>query len=148
MAVKLKLNNDDTESDFFEHSRLLGIVAPVKDYVFSWHANRQIGSRLRLNSSLEIQLRKKNRDYFFQVYDYRIAINNTFHYLYNNQHDGEFLLPEFKHLDFLWLIKTDGQDVDDDEFSVLQKLLKSLSFVQLVTEITSAQLKNPQHLIL
>ncbi|HRD43395.1 MAG TPA: IPExxxVDY family protein, partial [Ferruginibacter sp.] len=147
MAIKLKLNNDDAAFTFFEHTRLLGIVAPVKDYVFSWHANQQLGINLRRNNLLEIQLRKKKRDYFFSVFEYSVSLTNTFHYLYNNQYDGEYLLPEFKHLDFLWLVKTEGQDVDDGEFFVLQKLLKTLPFVQLVSEMTEDKIKNKQHLI-
>ena len=145
--MKLKLNNDDATTHFFEHTRLLGIVAPVKDYIFSWHANQQLGINLRLNNLLEIQLRKKNRDYFFSIFEYPFFVNNTFHYLYNNQYDGEYLLPEFKHLDFLWLVKTEGQDVDEGEFSILQKTLKTIPFVQLVTEMTGDKIKNREHLI-
>lgn len=63
--MKLKLNNDDATTHFFEHARLLGIVAPVKDYIFSWHANQQLGINLRLNNLLEIQLRKKTEIIFF-----------------------------------------------------------------------------------
>lgn len=125
----------------------MGIVAPVKDYIFSWHANQQLGISLRLNNLLEIQLRKKNRDYFFSIFEYPVFVNNTFHYLYNNQYDGEYLLPEFKHLDFLWLVKTEGQDVDEGEFSILQKTLKTIPFVQLVTEMTGDKIKNREHLI-
>lgn len=125
----------------------MGIVAPVKDYIFSWHANQQLGINLRLNNLLEIQLRKKNRDYFFSIFEYPVFVNNTFHYLYNNQYDGEYLLPEFKHLDFLWLVKTEGQDVDEGEFSILQKTLKTIPFVQLVTEMTGDKIKNREHLI-
>ena len=39
------------------------------------------------------------------------------HYLYNNEDDGEYLLPEFKHLDFLWLIKDDIMHDDDVRFA-------------------------------
>ena len=129
--MKLKLNNDDATTHFFEHARLLGIVAPVKDYIFSWHANQQLGINLRLNNLLEIQLRKKNRDYFFSIFEYPVFVNNTFHYLYNNQYDGEYLL----------------QDVDEGEFSILQKTLKTIPFVQLVTEMTGDKIKNREHLI-
>ena len=144
--MKLKLNNDDATTHFFEHTRLLGIVAPVKDYIFSWHANQQLGISLRLNNLLEIQLRKKNRDYFFSIFEYPVFVNNTFHYLYNNQYDGEYLLPEFKHLDFLWLAK--GEEMENDELSALQQSLKLLPGVPLVNEMTHEKIKNKQHLIL
>ncbi len=68
------------------------------------------------------------------------------HYLYNNQYDGEFLLPEFKHLDFLWLAK--GEEMRNEESQALQQSLKLLPFVQLVNEMTNEKIKNKQHLIL
>ena len=68
------------------------------------------------------------------------------HYLYNNHNDGEFLLPEFKHLDFLWLAK--GEEMENDELSALQQSLKLLPGVQLVNEMTHEKIKNKQHLIL
>ena len=61
----------------------------------------------RINHEMEIQLKKKKRDYFFSVFEYREPTGSLSHYLYNNQFDGEYLLPEFKHLDFLWLMKGD-----------------------------------------
>jgi hypothetical protein len=67
------------------------------------------------------------------------------HYLYNNQFDGEYLLPEFKHLDFLWLIK--GETVSAEELKSLMQSIKSLPGVQLVNEMTNEKIKHKQHLI-
>ena len=67
------------------------------------------------------------------------------HYLYNNQFDGEYLLPEFKHLDFLWLIK--GDFMAAEELKDLIQSIKSLPGVQLVNELSHEKIKNKQHLI-
>jgi hypothetical protein len=67
------------------------------------------------------------------------------HYLYNNQYDGEYLLPEFKHLDFLWL--TMGEEIEKEELNHLQQSIKLLPSVQLVNEMTNEKIKNKQHLI-
>ena len=67
------------------------------------------------------------------------------HYLYNNQFDGEYLLPEFKHLDFLWLIK--GEDVGKEDLLSLMQAIRSLPGVQLVNEMTNEKIKHKQHLI-
>jgi hypothetical protein len=67
------------------------------------------------------------------------------HYLYNNQFDGEYLLPEFKHLDFLWLIK--GDILPAEELKALMQSIRSLPGVQLVNEMTNEKIKNKQHLI-
>jgi len=144
--MKLKIDNEAIAASFFEDSILLGIVAPVNDYRFSWQLNQVLGFNFRLKNELEIQLRKKNRKYFFSVYEYCLPSSTIVHYLYNNQHDGEYLLPEFKHLDFLWLIK--GYDTPVDEQLIILPCIKGLSCVQLVTEMTNEKIKNKQHLVL
>ena len=143
--MKLKIDNDALAEEFFEDSRLLGIVAPVKDYQFSWQLNQVLGFNFRINNGLEIKLTKKNRTYFFSVYEYQVPVVSLCHYLYNNQFDGEYLLPEFKHLDFLWMIK--GDTVDEGEIGYLVNAIKNIPGVQLVTEMTSEKIKNKQHLI-
>ena len=144
--MKLKIDNETLIEEISDTTRLLGIVAPVKDYVFSWHANQSLGFNLRINHGLEIQLRKKERNYFFFFFEYKVPGTNLVHYLYNNQDDGEFLLPEFKHLDFLWLVK--GEEISQEELAALQKAVKLLPGVQLVNEMTNEKIKNKQHLIL
>ena len=144
-SQKLKIDNEALAEEFFEDSLLLGIVAPFKDYQFSWLLNRSLGFNFRINNDIEIQLTKKQRKYFFSIYEYAIPNINLAHYLYNNQHDGEYLLPEFKHLDFLWLIK--GDPVAAEDLNVLLLSIRALPGVQLVTEMTSEKIKHKQHLI-
>ncbi len=131
--------------EFFELTHLFGIVAPVKDYLFTWHINKKLGYHFRTNNSLEIQLKKKERNYFFSIYEYHVPGCCLSHYLYNNHYDGEYLLPEFKHLDFLWLTK--GEEIEKEELTVIQQSIKLLPTVQLVTEMTNEKIKNKQHLI-
>ncbi len=143
--MKLKIDNETLAREFFEDSVLLGIVAPVKDYQLSWHLNQLLGFDFRINHDVEIQLNRKNRTYFFSIYEYKVPSVTVTHYLYNNQFDGEYLLPEFKHLDFLWLIK--GEPVTKEEQHNLMQSIKSLQGVQLVIEMTNEKIKNKQHLI-
>jgi hypothetical protein len=139
------LNLDELANDFFEDALLLGIVAPMKDYQLCWHLNQQLRFNFRLNNEIEIQLSKKGRQYFFAVYEYKEPNGSNCHYLYNNQFDGEYLLPEFKHLDFLWMIKGDDQArINLSEFS---NLLRSINGVQLVTEVNADKIRNKAHLI-
>src|SRR5687767_2390872 len=98
-GTKLLLDTQELTNDFFEETRLLGIMAPVKDYQFCWHLNATMSMDFRINNDIEIQLKKKKRNYFFAVYEYCEPAGSLSHYLYNNQFDGEYLLPEFKHLD-------------------------------------------------
>jgi hypothetical protein len=144
--MKLKLDVEDMIEEFFENSRLLGIVAPLKDYTLIWNINQLLGYRFTLNHSLELQFKKRNRNYFFSIYEYKLPSSDMVHYLYNNQNDGEYLLPEFKHLDFLWLAK--GEEINNFELQKLQQSIKFLPSVQLVTEMTNEKIKNKQSLIL
>ena len=144
--MKLKIDNETLAQEFFEDAILLGIVAPIKDYQFSWKLNQLLGFNFRVNNDIEIQLKKKQRKYFFSIYEYQVPSTSLTHYLYNNQFDGEYLLPEFKHLDFLWLIK--GDVVQAEDLKILVQAIKSLAGVQLINELTNEKIKNKQHLIL
>src|ERR1700749_4168613 len=143
--MKLKIDNDALIEEFFEGTHLLGIVAPIKDYQFSWQLNQILGFKFRLNTDIEIQLAKKQRTYFFSIYEYPVPASSLKHYLYNNQFDGEYLLPEFKHLDFLWLLK--GDVVADEKLAHLMSCIRSVSGVQLVMELVHDKIRNKGHLI-
>jgi hypothetical protein len=142
--MKLKLDNDAITDSFFCDTHLLGIIAPIRDYQFAWQLNNHLGFSFRLNTDIDKQLRKKSRQYFFSVYQHT---ENNFlsYYLYHNHCDGEYLLPEFKHMDFLWLLK--GDDVDLDALSQVVNCVKSLPCVQMVAELTNEKIRNKQHLV-
>jgi hypothetical protein len=143
--MKFKLDLGDLTDDFFEDTRLIGIVAPIKDYQFCWNLNQLMRFDFRLNNDIEIQLFKKNRQYFFEIFEYHEPNRTLIHYLYNNQFDGEYLLPEFKHLDFLWLLK--GDAVEAEYLQELLSNIKSINGVQLAQELTNEKIKNKGHLI-
>jgi hypothetical protein len=143
--MKLKLNIEDMTGEFFEETRLLGLVAPVKDYQFCWQLNNRLRFDFRINNEIEIQLTRRQRKYFFGVYEYQESGTSLQHFLYNNQFDGEYLLPEFKHLDFLWLLK--GDVVGDQKLQDLLGSIRTVPGVQLVMELVQEKIKNKGHLI-
>jgi hypothetical protein len=142
---KLILDTQDITDGFFEDTRLLGIMAPMKDYQFCWQLNNMLDIDFRVNNDIEIQLKKKNRNYFFSLFEYREPATSLEHYIYNNQFDGEYLLPEFKHLDFLWLMK--GDLVTNEMLQRQTEGIRSINGVQLVVELTNEKIKNKEHLI-
>ncbi|WP_336514773.1 IPExxxVDY family protein [Pollutibacter soli] len=143
--MKLRIDNSLMFDEFFEGTRLLGIVAPVKGYQFCWQLNQILQVDFRINHDLEIQLDKKNRKYFFSIYDYNVPNSALTYFLYHNQFDGEYLLPEFKHLDYLWLAK--GDWVGDEELNLLQQSIRTIPSVQLVMELTNDKIRNKGHLV-
>ena len=46
---KLVLDNSALTEAFFDGTRLLGIMAPIKDYQFFWHLKNSIGLDFRIN---------------------------------------------------------------------------------------------------
>jgi hypothetical protein len=143
--MKIKMDNSLMVEEFFDGTRLLGIVAPIKSYQFCWLLNQHMQIDFRINHDIEIQLEKKKRKYFFSIYEYNEPNSSRTHYLYINQFDGEYLLPEFKHLDFLWLLK--GDFTSKQELSLLQQSIKTISGVQLVLELTADKIKHKAHLV-
>lgn len=143
--MKFVLDNKELAEEFFDDTRLLGIVAPIHDFQFCWRLNQVMGMDFRINNDIEIQLERKKRNYFFSIYEYPEPNGTLVHYLYKNRFDGEFLLPEFQHLDFLWLLK--GDLVADDVLKQHIDGIRSITGVQLVTELTNEKIKNKTHLV-
>ncbi|MCA6475212.1 MAG: IPExxxVDY family protein [Chitinophagaceae bacterium] len=144
--MKLKLDTEGMQDDFFADGCLLGITAPLKCYQFCLALNKQLGYNFRLVAEYEIVLKKKDRSYYFSVYESSAAGNPLCHLLYHNHYDGEYLLPEFKHIDFLWLIR--GDITVDNAVETIRQQVKTISEVQLVAELPFDQLKNWSNLIL
>ncbi|MBS1747644.1 MAG: IPExxxVDY family protein [Bacteroidetes bacterium] len=144
--AKLVLNTEGFEDNYFTGTRMLGIISQLKGYRFCWQVNAQLQYDFRLCADAEVQTRKKNRNYFFQVYQYYEPGIQMVHSIYENQFEGEYLVAELKHFDFLWLIKADI--ISEEEFSDLQQNLKTISGVQLVTELMLEKIKNKENLIL
>ena len=143
--MKLKLDMSGAADDFFCDAHLLGIVAPIRDYQFCWQLNQRFRFQFRVNNDIVIQMNKKNRNYYFPIYQYAEPNQFLTHYLYKNHHDGEYLLPEFRHLDFLWLIK--GDDVSATFIAEIIQNIRLINAVQLVTELTNEKIKHKEHLI-
>lgn len=143
--MKLKLDLDELAEEFFRESRLVGIVAPIKDYQLCWRLNQLLTIDFRNNNDIEIQLKRKKRDYYFAVFQYCEPNNALVHYLYNNQFDGEYLLPEFRHLDFLYLLK--GDTLADGYVLQLMDTIRRINGVQLVMELAHDKIRNKGHMI-
>lgn len=144
--MKLKIDNEALAEDFFNHTLLLGIMASLESHQFVWHINQGLRFDFRINNDFEIQLTKKKRQYYFSVFQFNEPNKAVEHFLYKNQFEGEYLLPEFKHLDYLWLIKGDLPS-NEEEMEMINGI-KNIQAVQLVVELTNEKIKNKQHLIL
>ncbi len=144
-VLKLKLDQEQLVEDFFEDTWLAGIMSPARDYQLCWQINRQLGLDFRVNNSLEIKLTKQQRSFYFTVLEYQELTKSAAHYFYNNHCKAEFLLPELKHVDYIWLIKGNyyqAKDVRD-----LIEECRKVELVQLVSLLDMKDIKNKINLI-
>lgn len=144
--MKFKLDVDTINEDYFADTHLLGIVAPIKNYQMVWRINKQTGFSFKLNTDAEIVLQKKQRKYHFSIYVAKEKNTSLQHFLYHNYCDGEYLLPEFKHINFLWLLKNDI--VHAEYIQWIKESIKKVVPVQLVVELTNEQIINKGNMII
>lgn len=142
--MKLRLDDDKMSDNFFEDTRILGIVSTLKNYHFCWHIEKVLQIDFKTAPDLQIGMEKNRRTYSFTVYEFIHTTAVKEHFLYSNKHDGECLLPELQHLDYIWLIR----DSFNDElfFQHLQQQLRSIPGVQLVTVVAHDKIKSKDNL--
>lgn len=144
-VLKLKLDQDQLLEDFFESTHIVGIVSSARDYQLCWQINRSMHFNFRVNNSLEINLAKNNRAFYFSVFDFEEPTKSAAHYFYNNHCQAEFLLPELKNIDYLWMIKGDYYQRQDIKKLIEQ--LRHVELVQLVSLLDIREIKNKMNLI-
>jgi hypothetical protein len=146
----LILDDSHFSNDFYSESKLIGIVTSFKGYKFCWQLNKFLGLKFKLNNALEIQLKKTKKGidahYFFQVYQFNNVVSNLDHLIYHNQFKGEYLLPEYKHIDFIWMMK--GDVYNNPIIENLIQRVKQLEGLQLMLDINSEKLKNKENLFI
>jgi hypothetical protein len=145
VSSKLILDQDAINENDFEGSRILGISAPIKNYQFCILLNQYMGFEFRFNPDHEIALKRKNRTYYFSMYEGGEPTTSIQHFVYHNQFDGEYLLPELKHMDFIWWIR--GEWIEDDQVNDILQRVRGIKGVQMVAELTPDQIKNKGNLI-
>jgi hypothetical protein len=145
LSSKLILDQDAINEHDFEGSRILGITAPIKNYQFCILLNQYMGFEFRFNPDHEIALKRKNRTYYFSMYEGNESNTSIQHFVYHNQFDGEYLLPELKHMDFIWWIR--GEWIEDEKVNDILQTIRGMKGVQLVVELTPEHIKNKGNLI-
>ncbi|MEN9952826.1 MAG: hypothetical protein RLZZ520_1094 [Bacteroidota bacterium] len=142
--MKFRLDDDMMSDNFFEDTRILGIACTLKNYQFCWHIDQLLQIPFQTSADLQIPMEKNRRSYSFTVYEFIHQLTQQEHFLYSNKHEGEFLLPELQHLDFIWLIRDPLHDAE--AFSRIQQRIKEIPGVQLVTEVAHDKIKSKDNL--
>lgn len=143
---KLVINNSELAEAFFDDARLLGIQCPQPPHALIWQINRSFGYNFAYLVQGEIILQDMGRKYQYPIYTCREAQLELEHLLYVNGHDGKHLLPELRHIDYLWLLK--GAGAQPAFTALLMQELRALSGITLVLELTNEKIKHKEHLVL
>ena len=145
--MKLKLTNDDLADEFFQNVNLIGIVSTLKGYKFCWTLNHYLSIDFRLHPDVEVQLEKHRLFYYFNIYSYIDLDNNIQHMLYENESKGEFLVPEFKNLDYIWLLRFEDDSIQYEKEALLDRL-RQLDIIQMASFISLDNIKSKENLII
>jgi hypothetical protein len=143
--AKLTIDNSQLAIEFFEDARLLGIQCPMEPHRFVWLINRAFGYHFLYLHNGEIKLKSMKRQYEYPVYTCRENHLELEHLIYVNEDEGKHLLPELRHIDYLWLLK--GEMPNENFLNGLIKELRKFEHVLLVMELTNEKIKNKEHLV-
>jgi len=94
---------------------------------------------------LEITHKKKNKTATYSWFRYEDELDKLFVYLLSNKYSGEYLIPEIKQADFLFMVQGELSEKAKNE---LFSALKEIQAVQMVFEINYSQLKSKENLVL
>jgi hypothetical protein len=144
--AKLIIDNDVIAEEYFSDARLLGIQCSLEPHQFIWHINRQFLYDFRYQSGSEIVVTKKKRPFRYPIFQCKEPGQELLHLIYANQFDGEYLLSELRYFDYLWLLK--GEINNDNLPALLLSELKTITQVQLVTELSNDKIINKTQLVL
>ena len=79
--------------------------------------------------------------FYIVLYHYFDHISYCDNYIYVNKYEGEYLLPELKHLDYIWIIK------GDKNFNDILPLIKLIAEIQFSVPIELSNIQNKEQLI-
>lgn len=144
--AKLHIDNEAIANEYFENSVVLAIQSSLEPHKFIWLVNQQFKFDFRYQPHSEIHYKKKNRQFTFPIFRYSEAQVSGHHIIYTNQHDGEYLLPEMRHTDYIWMVQTEG--LSRELADILAQELRQLDAVQMVTIPDNDKIKNKQNLVM
>jgi hypothetical protein len=146
---------------------LIGISSHEKEYRICWALNNKFGFELKKIDSLEIKGKKQDTPSFFSLFkfenedeflEYNVIANLSEsktvaaknYTLFEENHkderssENEFLIPEYKQMNYFFVIKG---ELDLVEIEEIVKKIKEIDMVLTAVNIDVEQLKSKQNLI-
>jgi len=142
--AKLVLDMTATQEGFFADAAMIGIGTALPAYHFCWLLNKHFEIDFRRDPDQNIPMVKKENQYYFPIYQYSFPNSTHTYLLYKLKNGTEALVPEIRHLDYLWLVQT--ANPEEDALLILGEL-KKIPDIQLAQILAQDQLKSLNNLL-
>ena len=134
---KLLIQND---YDFF----LFGISCGEKPYRLCWALNNQLKATFSKSKDMEVQEKNQTEQSKYPVFVFRNEEMFTDYRVILNKSENKFLVPEYKHADYLLMVQ--GGMPFAEKNSILRKV-KEVTFVQTAFEIDPKKIKSKENFV-
>lgn len=146
MSAKLILDANDMHESFFRDTVLIGIVCAYPSYRFCALMNSCLDLRLARDGESDICVKNsQNTSSYFAFYRYQEPMASNEFSLYELKREKQFLLPELKQLDYLFMMKGPEAEEDADKYT---EALRTIPDIQLAQLIDMDKLKNVDYLMI
>lgn len=123
---------------------LVAITTQLKDYMFCFKLNKQLGVNFCKIDDLELSFSTTDDPSYFSRYFYLLHESETELYIISNKGSEGFLIPEMKKVDFFLLIRN---YIDEDDLKMLINGINKIQDVLVAAEVDPKKLKSKENLI-
>lgn len=123
---------------------LVAITAQLKDYMFCYKINKQLGTDFSKITDLEMLFSSDEELFYFSRYFYLAHESETEFYIIANKGTEGFLVPEMRKVDFFLLIRN---YIDSDDLRAIISSLNKIPEVVVAAEVDPKKLKSKENLI-
>ncbi|MBM3400988.1 MAG: IPExxxVDY family protein [Bacteroidetes bacterium] len=123
---------------------LVAITAQLKDYMFCYKANKQLGTNFAKIADLELPYNNDEDPFYFSRYFYLMTESDTELYILANKGTEGFLVPEMKKVDFFLLIQN---YIHEEDLKEIINGLNKIPEVLVAVEVEPKKLKSKENLI-
>jgi hypothetical protein len=122
-----------------------GINSNMEDYRLCWHFNEKLKWEMKRIKDIRFYSPKIKDHMHFNAYKYQQKIDRYTVELLQNKNGGNYLIPEMKNFDFLFIFQGEDDYFDTDGFS---KSLTNITGIQSVIPVNVNSLKSRYNLLL
>jgi hypothetical protein len=122
----------------------IGISSHENDYRLSWAINNQLGFKFSRAANLGLFNEKIQEKQIFSVFSYTEEEYELKYYLVSNTSENGFLLPEYRNVDFLFLIQG---EMSENELDKLLTQLKKIEIINLAFQIPNLPAKSLEKIL-